>query len=106
MTLTIPQVGARLAEAGRLTSRPLCIAGADHVPKGAVPSPSVDRCVAKAIATLAFNPNTPPLYLGPGALEGCCPSGIAFTGFGSRARTRGSSSPRGRPGSWAGTPSS
>lgn len=82
MTLTVPQVGAKLAEAGRLTSRPLCIAGSDAVPKGAVAAPSVDRCLAKAIATLAFNPNTPPLYLGAGALEGCCPSGLAYTGFG------------------------
>jgi hypothetical protein len=86
MTLTIPQIGARLAEAGRLTSRPLCIAGSDAVPKGAVPAPSVDRCLAKAIATVAINPNTPPIYLGPGALEGCCPSGIAFTGFGEQSR--------------------
>jgi hypothetical protein len=86
MTLTIPQIGARLAEAGRLTTRPLCIAGSDTVPKGAVPSPSIDRCVAKAIAAIAINPNTPPLYLGHGALEGCCPSGIAYTGFGEQSR--------------------
>ncbi|MDD1665773.1 MAG: DUF169 domain-containing protein [Methanomicrobiales archaeon] len=86
MTLTIPQIGARLAEAGRLTSRPLCIAGSDTIPKGAVPAPSIDRCVAKAIATVAFNTLTPPIYLGPGALEGCCPSGIAYTGFGEQSR--------------------
>ena len=86
MTLTVPQIGARLAEAGRLTSRPLCIAGSETVPRGAVPAPSIDRCLAKAITTVAFNPLTPPIYLGPGGLEGCCPSGIAFTGFGEQSR--------------------
>lgn len=86
MTLTIPQIGARLAEAGRLTTRPLCISGSDAVPKGAAPAPSVDRCLAKAIAAVAINPNTPPIYLGPGALEGCCPSGIAYTGFGESSK--------------------
>ena len=35
---------------------------------------------------MAINPNTPPVYLGPGALEGCCPSGIAYTGFGEQNR--------------------
>jgi len=86
MTLTIPQVGVRLAEAGRLTSRPLCIAGSDTIPKGTVPAPSIDRCLAKAIASVALRPNTPPIYLGPGALEGCCPSGIAYAGFGEQSR--------------------
>jgi hypothetical protein len=86
MTLTVSQVGARLAEAGRLTGRPLCIAGSDTVPKGAVPAPSIDRCLAKAIAAVAEKPNTPAIYLGPGALEGCCPSGIAYAGFGEQSR--------------------
>jgi hypothetical protein len=86
MTLTIPQIGTRLADAGRLTSRPLCISGSDTVPKGAVPAPSLDRCLAKAITTAAFNPDTPPLYLGHGVLEGCCPAGIAHTGFGEQSR--------------------
>jgi hypothetical protein len=86
MTLSVSQVGARLAEAGRLTGRPLAIAGSDTIPRGAVPAPSVDRCLAKAIAAVAEKPGTPPIYLGPGALEGCCPSGIAYAGFGGQNR--------------------
>jgi hypothetical protein len=35
---------------------------------------------------VALNPVAPPIYLGPGALEGCCPSGIAYTGFGEQSR--------------------
>ncbi len=97
MTLTIPQIGARLAEAGRLTSRPLCIAGSDAIPKGAVPAPSIDRCLAKAILSVAVNPDTPPIYLGHDALEGCCPQGSPTRGSASRAGIRGSSSPRDRP---------
>jgi hypothetical protein len=85
MTLTVSQVGARLAGAGRLTGRPLAIAGSDTVPKGAVPAPTIDRCLAKAIAAVAERPNTPPIYLGPGALEGCCPAGIAYAGFGEQS---------------------
>ena len=43
------ELGKKLTEAGRLKLRPLCVYGTDEIPEGAVPSYTVDRCVAKAV---------------------------------------------------------
>jgi hypothetical protein len=76
----VTDAGKKLAEAGRLKLRPLCVYGSDTVPAGAVPSYSVDRCIAKAIYTSALYEQTPPLYV-EAAHEACCPGGRVWTGF-------------------------
>jgi hypothetical protein len=73
-------LGKKLAEAGRLKLRPLCIYGTDIVPPGAVPSYTVDRCIAKAIYTSAFNAETPPLFF-EGGHEACCMGGRLWMGL-------------------------
>ncbi len=80
-SMTIKEIGDKLTIAGRLKIRPLCVYGADKAPDNAVPMTDVDRCVAKAIMSTAVNPNTPPIYIGEGALEGCCAGGLAYFGF-------------------------
>ncbi len=52
--LNIQELGKKLTEAGRLKLRPLCVYGTDELPEGAVPSYTVDRCIAKAAYISAF----------------------------------------------------
>jgi hypothetical protein len=77
---TVPELGKKLAEAGRLKLRPLCVYGADVVPTGAVPSHAVDRCIAKAIYSSALYERTPPIYV-EATHEACCMGGRVWTGF-------------------------
>jgi hypothetical protein len=58
---SVPELGKKLAEAGRLKLRPLCVYGTDTVPPGAVPSHAVDRCIAKAIYSSALHEQMPPV---------------------------------------------
>lgn len=74
------ELGKKLTEAGRLKLRPLCVYGTDEIPEGAVPSYTVDRCVAKAVYISAFFKETPPLYIEAGH-EHCCAGGLVWTGL-------------------------
>ncbi len=85
MNFSIREIGQKIKVAGRLKANPLCVYGSETIPDKAVPITSVDRCLAKAIFTAAFKENTPPLYFGKGAIGGCCPGGIGWTGYGKMA---------------------
>jgi len=76
-----------LSVAGRLKYRPLCVYGSDTIPAGAKPITSVDRCLARATASVSLcdNDNMPPLYFGKDAMAGCCPGGTGWTGYGQLA---------------------
>ncbi|MDD1748693.1 MAG: DUF169 domain-containing protein [Methanothrix sp.] len=76
----IQELGKKLVMAGRLKLRPLCVYGADEIPQGAMPSPTIDRCIAKAVYTAALFAETPPLYVDPNHGQ-CCPGGMAWMGF-------------------------
>jgi hypothetical protein len=78
---SIGDIGKKLAHAGRLKRRPLCVYGSSVIPKKAQPSTSVDSCVARAIMTLATHSKTPPLYLGEDMIDDCCGGGAAMFGF-------------------------
>lgn len=78
--LSVEELGKKLTEAGRLKLRPLCVYGTDEIPKGAVPSYAVDRCVAKAIYTSALFEETPALYI-EASHEQCCPGGLTWMGL-------------------------
>ena len=79
--LSINDIGKRLTIAGRLKARPLCVYGAETVPDGAVPAPSISSCVARAILRTAVRKRAPAIYLGEDALEDCCGGGVAMFGF-------------------------
>ena len=76
----VTDTGKKLAEAGRLKLRPLCVYGIDEVPPGAVPSYTIDRCIAKAVYTSALYPETPPLYF-EREHEECCMGGRLWMGL-------------------------
>jgi hypothetical protein len=79
--LSISEIGGKLGLAGRLTSRPLCVYGSNSIPDGTRPSTSINRCVARAILTLAFRNETPSIYVDAEQSENCCPGGLAHFGF-------------------------
>ncbi len=85
--LSIKEIGEKLSIAGRLKFPPLCVYGSETVPEGGKPTTSVDRCLAKAVASASLCGNMPPLYFGKGAITGCCPGGIGWTGYGRIAPT-------------------
>lgn len=70
--LGIQDLGKKLVIAGRLKLRPLCVYGTDEIPQGALPSLTIDRCIAKAVYTAALFAEMPPLYL-DASQEQCCP---------------------------------
>jgi hypothetical protein len=78
--LSIPELGETLAEAGRLKLRPLCVYGTDEIPDGAVPSYTIDRCIAKAVYAAALFEKTPPLYV-DSSHEQCCHGGMVWMGL-------------------------
>jgi hypothetical protein len=62
LSLPISEIGAKLRQAGRLQNRPLCIYGSKTIPDGTIPSTSISRCIAQAIATVAFREKTLGIY--------------------------------------------
>jgi hypothetical protein len=78
--LTIPEIGRRLENAGRLRAKSLCVFGADAVPDDAEPMGKINRCVAKAVLHIAMK-GGPAGFLGDEALGGCCPGGQSWLGF-------------------------
>ncbi|MGB9939026.1 DUF169 domain-containing protein [Methanosarcina sp.] len=74
------EMGKKLTEAGRLKLRPLCVYDTDEIPEGAVPSYTVDRCIAKAAYISAFFEETPSLYIETGH-EQCCAGGLVWMGL-------------------------
>lgn len=83
--LSIKEIGNSIRAAGRLTTRPLCVYGAEEIPPGGKITTAIDRCLAKAIYAAALSEKAPPLYFGKGALAGCCAGGIGWTGYGRMA---------------------
>ena len=78
--LSVEELGEKLTEAGRLELRPLCVYGTDELPEEAVPSYTVDRCIAKAVYTAALFEDTPSLYV-EAAHEQCCAGGLVWIGL-------------------------
>lgn len=78
--ISIKEIGEKLAAAGHLKHKPVCMYGADIVPEGTVAVSSVDRCMAKTIFMLASNDKVPPVYIS--ADDGdCCAGGRTWLGF-------------------------
>ena len=79
--LSIADIGKKLAKAGRLEMRPLCVYGADIAPCESVAAAKVNRCLSEALLEMAVKKDMPPIYLGENMLEGVCPDGQSWLGF-------------------------
>ena len=78
--ISIKEIGEKLAAAGRLKHKPVCVYGADAVPEGTVAVSSVDRCIAKTIFMMASSDAVPPVYI-TAEDEDCCAGGRTWLGF-------------------------
>ncbi|TAJ45847.1 DUF169 domain-containing protein [Methanofollis fontis] len=78
----VSEIGERLSAAFGLSTLPIAVCGVDEVPEGAVPLPSVHRCIAVSLYRLASGATgADGLYLGGDADRGCCPGGLAHMGL-------------------------
>jgi hypothetical protein len=78
--LGIQELGEKLVISGRLKLRPLCVYSTDEIPRGAVPSYTIDRCIAKAVFATALLEEKPSLYIDASQKQ-CCPGGMVWMGF-------------------------
>jgi len=75
------KTGERLARAFRLATRPLAVYGSEILPAGTLHLPDVNRCFAVSLYRMATEPEIPAIYVSGDSKEGCCPGGLAHTGF-------------------------
>ena len=78
--LSIEELGEKLISAGRLKLRPLCVFVTNKIPEDAVPSHTIDRCIAKAVYTSALFEEIPPIYVEAAHGE-CCGGGLVWMGL-------------------------
>lgn len=78
---SIAELGRKLANAGKLEMRPVCVYGADVVPCESIAAAKVNRCLSDAIFDLSLSKDHPPIYLGENMLEGVCPGGQSWLGY-------------------------
>jgi len=79
--MTIKEIGEKLAVAGRLLIKPLCVYGSKRPPDDGVPSTSISSCVSRAIFSMASRREPFPLFIGKANLSRCCGGGAAWLGF-------------------------
>jgi hypothetical protein len=75
------EIGSKLTEAFRLSTRPLAVYGAEILPAGIPPMAGINRCFAVSIYRMAAGREIPGIYIGAGATEGCCMGGLFHTGY-------------------------
>lgn len=76
------EIGAKLASAFRLATRPLAVYGSGTPPLGIPPMAGVNRCFAVSLYRMAVaGREFPGIYIGEGANEGCCTGGLFHTGY-------------------------
>jgi hypothetical protein len=81
VTLTIKEIGIKIAQAGMLKTSVLCVYGSETIPVNATPIKKINRCIARSIFTLSTQKNANTVYIGEDDLEGCCPGGQAWFGY-------------------------
>jgi len=79
--ISIKEIGIRLIHAGKLEYRPICVYGSEKIPEKGKSLVSINRCIAKALFSLASNKKMPPIYIGAENLAKCCPGGHGWLGF-------------------------
>ncbi len=75
------ETGEKLATAFRLSTRPLAVYGSETLPEGTVHLPEVNRCFAVSLYRMATEKGISAIYVSADSREGCCPGGLAHTGF-------------------------
>ncbi|MEN6443032.1 MAG: DUF169 domain-containing protein [Methanoregula sp.] len=75
------EIGARLASAFRLTTRPLAVYGAKTLPGGTVHLPEVNRCFAVSLFRMATEKGLSAIHVSADSGVGCCEGGLAHMGF-------------------------
>lgn len=78
--LSVREIGEKLGLAGRLKHRPLCVYGSETIPPGAIMASTVDRCIARAMFTMASRTDLSSIYIS-GEDEECCGGGKVWMGF-------------------------
>jgi hypothetical protein len=78
--ITIRQIGETLSQAGRLRHNVLCVYSSITIPKDAVALAKINRCVTKAIMSVAIG-DRPIAYISNESLGGCCPGGQSWLGY-------------------------
>ncbi|MFX0208159.1 MAG: DUF169 domain-containing protein [Candidatus Hodarchaeota archaeon] len=81
MNRTLNEIGNKLKQAGRLNSQPLCIYGTDSPPTTVISSTKLNRCIARAIFTIASDSTHSSVFISAKDKEHCCPGGQAWLGF-------------------------
>ena len=74
-------IGAQLAAAFHLATRPLAVYGTDKLPEGIPPMVGVNRCFAVSLYRIAAGRELSAIYVGEGVTEGCCPGGLFHVGY-------------------------
>jgi hypothetical protein len=75
------EIGHRLATAFRLATRPLAVYGSETLPAGTLHLAEVNRCFAVSLYRMATEKALSAIYVSEESGEGCCPGGLAHTGF-------------------------
>jgi hypothetical protein len=75
------EIGAKLATAFRLQTRPLAVYGSGTLPAGIPPMAGVNRCFAVSLYRMAAGRELSAIYVGEGANEGCCLGGLFHVGY-------------------------
>lgn len=75
------EIGARLASAFRLSTRPLAVYGTDVPPRGVPGMAGVNRCFAVSLFRIAKGDGVSAVFVSADTHEGCCPGGISHMGF-------------------------
>ncbi len=78
--MSVAEVGRRLVRAGGLSTKPLCVYGAEEVKEGWVPTGKINYCLVKALLWLSTK-DLPPAFVGMDVLKGCCPGGAIHLGY-------------------------
>jgi Uncharacterised ArCR, COG2043 len=84
MTMTgedFREIGKRLKAAFRLATRPIAVYGSETLPAGTARLPEVNRCFAVSLYRMATEKGISAIYVSADSSEGCCPGGLAHTGF-------------------------
>ena len=75
------EIGTRLEEAFRLSTRPLAVYGSEILPAGILPMSGIHRCYATAMFRMATGDDIPAIYVSADTAGGCCQGGLYHTGF-------------------------
>ncbi len=78
--MSVAEIGRRLVRAGGLSTKPLCVHGAEAVEEDWIPAGKIDYCLVKALLKMSLR-DLPPAYVSGEVLKGCCPGGGIHLGY-------------------------